>query len=57
MGLMSSRDVDIKDVFSHELAPVPTSMFEDSGDIRVRIKIHPEAEAASRAIVSNPANS
>ena len=35
MGLMSSRDVDLTDVFSHELAPVPTSMFEDSGDMRI----------------------
>ena len=35
MGLMSSRDIDLKDVFSHELAPVPTSMFEDSGDMRI----------------------
>ena len=35
MGLMSSREVDLTDVFSHELAPVPTSMFEDSGDMRI----------------------
>ena len=35
MGLMSSRDVDLKDVFFHELALVPTSMFEDSGDMRI----------------------
>ena len=35
MGLMSSRDVDLTDVFSHQLAPVPTSMFEDSGDMRI----------------------
>ena len=35
MGLMSSRDVDFKYVFSHELAPVPISMFEDSGDMRI----------------------
>ena len=35
MGLMSSCDVDLKDVFSHEVAPVPTSMFEDSGDMRI----------------------
>ena len=27
----SSRDIDIKKVLSHELAPVPTSMFHDSG--------------------------
>ena len=32
---MSSRDVDLKDVFSHELAPVSTSMFEDSGEMRI----------------------
>ena len=25
----SSRDIDIKKVLSHELAPVPTSMFHD----------------------------
>ena len=35
MGLMSSRDVDLTDVFSHEPAPVPTSMFEDNGDMRI----------------------
>ena len=35
MRLISSRDVDLKDVFSHELAPVPTSMFEDSGEMRI----------------------
>ena len=35
MRLMSSRDVDLKDLFSHELAPVPTSMFEDSGEMRI----------------------
>ena len=31
----SSRDVDILRLFSHELAPVPTSMFADSGDMRI----------------------
>ncbi|KAG0722059.1 hypothetical protein GWK47_045188 [Chionoecetes opilio] len=35
MGLMSSRDIDLKELFSHELAPVPTSMFEDNGDMRI----------------------
>ena len=35
MGLMSSRDIDLKDVFSHKLAPVPASMFEYSGDMRI----------------------
>jgi len=31
----SSRDIDIKKVLSHELAPVPTSMFHDSGVMRI----------------------
>jgi hypothetical protein len=32
IGLMSSsRDIDIKDVLSHELSPVPTSMFTEDG--------------------------
>ena len=35
MGLVSSRDVDLTDLFSHELAPVPTSIFEHSGDMRI----------------------
>ena len=35
MGLMSSREIDLKELFSHELAPVPTSMFEDNGDMRI----------------------
>ena len=35
MGLMSSREIDLKELFSHELAPIPTSMFEDNGDMRI----------------------
>ena len=31
----SSRDIDIKKVLSHELAPVPTSMFHNSGVMRI----------------------
>ena len=31
----SSRDIDILRLLSHELAPVPTSMFTDSGDMRI----------------------
>ena len=31
----SGRDIAIKDVFGHELAPVPTSMFDDTGDMRI----------------------
>ena len=29
------RDIDINDVLGHELAPVPTSMFDDTGDMRI----------------------
>ena len=32
---VSGRDIDIKDVLGHELAPVPTSMFDDTGDMRI----------------------
>lgn len=36
IGLQASgRDIDIKDVLGHELAPVPTSMFDDTGDMRI----------------------
>ena len=31
----SGRDTDIKDVLGHELAPVPTSMFDDTEDMRI----------------------
>ncbi len=35
IGLQASnREVDIDDVLSHELAPVPTAMFTDGGDMR-----------------------
>ena len=36
IGLQASgRHFDIKDVFGHELAPVPTSMFDGTGDMRI----------------------
>ena len=36
IGLQArERDIDIKDVLGHELAPVPTSMFDDTGDMRI----------------------
>ena len=36
IGLQASgRDIDVKDVLGHELAPVPTSMFDDTGDMRI----------------------
>lgn len=31
----STRNIDIKKVLSHELAPVPTSMFHESGTMRI----------------------
>ncbi|CAH3177162.1 unnamed protein product [Porites lobata] len=31
----SSREIDIEKVISHELAPVPTSMFHDDGSMRI----------------------
>lgn len=31
----SSRNIDVQDVMSHELSPVPTSMFQDSGKMRL----------------------
>ena len=30
----SSREIDIKQLLSYELSPVPTSMFTDSGEMR-----------------------
>ena len=36
IGLQArERDIDIKDVLGHELAPVPTSMYDDNGDMRI----------------------
>ena len=31
----SSRDIDINELLAHELAPVPTSMFADTGDMKI----------------------
>ncbi|CAM1327981.1 Uncharacterised protein at_DN0501 [Pycnogonum litorale] len=50
--LSSSRDIDIKDVLSHELAPVPTSMFTSDG-MRIatnksQLKKSLEVEVSSR---------
>ena len=35
MGLMVSRNIDLHDVFNHELTPIPRSMFENSGEMRI----------------------
>ena len=34
MVLMDSRDINLKDVLAYELSPVPTSIFEDSDEMR-----------------------
>ena len=31
----SNRDIDINHLMSHELAPLPTALFADSGDMRI----------------------
>ena len=54
----SSRDIDIENVLSHELAPVPTSMFEDSGTMRLckgksDLKNRLAKEASSRCSISS----
>lgn len=33
VGLMSSRDIQLSNLFHHELALVPTSMFDDEGEM------------------------
>ncbi|XP_076061216.1 uncharacterized protein LOC143036996 [Oratosquilla oratoria] len=35
MPLMRPREIDLKELFFHELAPVATSMFEDNGDMTI----------------------
>jgi len=32
---MASHSIDVKHFFCYELAPIPTSMFTDSGDMRI----------------------
>ena len=59
----SSRDIDIKKVLSHGLAPVPTSMFHDSDAMRINLqrkiglKKRLAKEASSRCSTSNVAAS
>ena len=58
----SSRDIDMKKVLSHELTPVPTSMFYDSGAMRMckakqDLKKGLAKEASSRCSTSNVAAS
>ena len=36
LGLQASgREIDIRDVLSHELAPIPTALFDDHGEMRI----------------------
>ena len=49
----SSREVDIKDVLAHGLAPIPASMFRETGEIRCSktksvLKNQLKVEVASR---------
>ena len=38
MGLVSTRPIDLQDLFNYELAPLPTSMFDDNGNMRISTK-------------------
>ena len=35
LGLQLSREIDLTDVLKYELAPLPTSMFKESGEMRI----------------------
>ena len=35
MGFVSTRPIDLQDLFNYELAPLPTSMFDDNGNMRI----------------------
>ena len=50
----SSRDIGIKKVLSHELAPVPTSMFHDSDAMRINLqrKIGLKEAACERSVIA-----
>ncbi len=57
MGIITTRDIDLKSVFHHELAPIPTSMFEDNGDMRITksksvLKNKLQVEHSARTIVA-----
>lgn len=38
MGLITKRYINLKKLFNHELAPLPTSMFNDNGEMRATSK-------------------
>ena len=35
IGLQCSRDINMKDILEYELAPIPTSMFSENGQMRI----------------------
>ena len=35
MCMMNSRDLDLEDMFSHELAPISTSIFDEMREMRI----------------------
>ena len=35
LGLQKVRNINLQDILKYELAPVPPSMFEHNGDIRI----------------------
>ena len=35
IGLQNARNISMKDVLEYELSPVPTSLYEDNGEMRI----------------------
>jgi predicted nucleic acid-binding protein len=35
LGLQQSRDVDLANILRHELSPLPTSIFKETGEMRI----------------------
>ena len=62
IGLQASgRDIDIRDVLSHELAPMPTSMFDTAGEMRPAtskssLKRQLQVEVSARTSPSDKSN-
>ena len=61
MGVAASRDINLKHVFQHELAPVPTSMFDDNGEMRITktkavLKKKLQVEQSTRTVTNEVAS-
>ena len=61
MCMMNSHDIDLKAVVSHELAPVPTSIFDEMGEMQItttkatlknKLKIEMSARTVQQADVT-----